>query len=186
MYGTPLTLDVLTSGGRADVACTLMNQTTFPSYGFEISKGATTLWENWDGRGSHNHAMYGSVARWFYKALAGIAPDPEHPGFKNVIVRPYPLVDLDYVQAEYKSVRGRIASHWQRKVGKLQFDLEIPAASTATVFLPADDPNKVRESGASLQESRSLKFIGVKDAHVVCTIGSGHYEFEIQGSASPT
>ncbi|MCL5006361.1 MAG: glycoside hydrolase family 78 protein [Acidobacteria bacterium] len=180
IYGTPLTLEVLTSGRRADVAYTLMNQTSFPSFGFEISQGATTLWEDWDGRGSHNHAMYASVIRWFYKALAGIAPDPEQPGFKNVLVRPYPLADLSYAQAEYRSIRGRIASHWRRKGGKLVLNLEIPAASTATVFLPADNPNKVRESGTSLQESRGLRLMGVKEARVVCAIGSGHYEFEVQ------
>ncbi len=180
MYGTPLTLDVLTAGGRADVAYTLMNQTTFPSYGFELAKGATTLWENWDGSGSHNHAMYASVARWFYKALAGIAPDPRHPGFKNIIVRPYPLESLSYVRAEYDSIRGKIASHWEQKDGKLQWNLEIPPASTATIFLPTDKPRNARESGNSLLHSRGLKLMGIKNRRVVCAARSGRYAFEIQ------
>ncbi len=182
MYGTPLTLAVLTAGGRPDLASTLMKQVTFPSYGFEISKGATTLWENWDGRGSHIHAMYGSVAQWFYKALAGIAPDPRQPGFKNIVVRPYALQHLDYVNAEYASVRGKIASHWQRKARGLLIDLEIPAGSTATVFLPSNDAGKVRESGHSLQKSTGARLRGVSEGRVVCAIGSGRYSFQISGS----
>jgi len=185
MYGTPLTLDVLTSGGRADIAYALMNQMTFPSYGYEISKGATTLWENWDGRGSHNHAMYGSVARWFYKALAGISPDPGQPGFKNVIFRPYPLEDLAYVKAEYDSVRGRIVSRWRRNAGTLLIDLEIPVGSTGKVFLPGIDPSKIKETGKTLRKANDVKFLGVSNGRIICTVGSGHYSFDISGIEYP-
>lgn len=181
MYGTPLTLEVLTSRGRADLASKLMTQMTYPSYGFEISKGATTLWENWDGRGSHNHAMYGSVARWFYKALAGITPDPNQPGFRNVIVRPNLLADLDYVDAEYISVRGKVACHWKKKVGRFLIDLDIPVGATATVFLPAANAGKVNETRTPLRKAPHVKLVGVNKEHVICAIESGHYSFEIVG-----
>ena len=179
MYGTPLILDVLTSGGRVDLAYRLMNQLTYPSYGFEISQGATALWENWDGRGSHNHAMYGSAARWFYKALAGITPDPTQPGFRHVIIRPHALKELGYVRAHYDSVRGRIESHWRREGAKLVADLEIPAGTTATVFLPGDDPGKIKESGKPFAKAKGVKLAGASSGQVVCTTGSGHYRFEI-------
>ncbi|MGH9344245.1 MAG: alpha-L-rhamnosidase C-terminal domain-containing protein, partial [Terriglobia bacterium] len=179
MFGTPLALDVLTAGGRPDVAYTLMNQTPFPGYGFEIGKGATTLWERWDGIGSHNHAMFGSVVRWFYKSLAGINPDPENPGFKNIVIRPCALAGLTHVTAEYLSIRGKISSRWRRERGSIYIDIEVPAGSTATLFLPADSEKHVQVSGTPLRQAAAVKFITSGNGRVVCATGSGRYRFEV-------
>jgi alpha-L-rhamnosidase len=177
IMATPLLLDLLTERGRGDIAYALMNQTTFPSFGDHIAKGATTLWEYWNGQLSHNHAMFGSVCAWFYRSLAGINPDPEQPGFRNVYIRPYPLADLTYARAEYQSVRGRIASHWTRSQGEFRLNVDVPAGCAATVLLPAADPAKVSEAGVLLQKAPGIRFLGITQGRVACSIGSGDYEF---------
>ncbi len=177
IFATPLLLEVLTERGRGEIAYALMNQTTFPSYGDQIAQGATTLWEYWNGQLSHNHAMFGSVCAWFFRALAGINPDPEQPGFRNIYIRPYPLADLTYARAEYQSVRGRIASHWTRSKGEFRLNVEIPAGCAATVLLPAADPAKISEAGVLLQKAPGVRFLGITQGRVTCSIGSGDYEF---------
>jgi alpha-L-rhamnosidase len=109
IFGTRITLDLLTAGGRGDLAYALMNQRTQPSFGWQIAQGATTLWENWNGESSHNHAMFGGVCQWFYRSLAGINPDEEEPGFRHIVIRPYLLGDLTWVKAAYDSGQCGIA-----------------------------------------------------------------------------
>ena len=180
ILATPLLLDVLTERGRGEIAYALMNQTTLPSFGYEIAQGATTIWEGWDARSphmSHNHAMFSSVCAWFYRSLAGINPDPEQPGFRNIYIRPYPLADLTYARAEYQSVRGRIATHWTRSKGEFRLNVSIPGGCAATVLLPAADPAKISEAGVPLQKAPGIKFLGISQGRVACSIGSGDYEF---------
>jgi len=126
---------------------------------------------------SHNHAMFSSVCAWFYRSLAGINPDPEQPGFRNIYIRPYPLADLTYARAEYQSVRGRIATHWTRSKGEFRLNVDIPAGCAATVFLPAAEPAKVTEAGVLLQKVPGIRFRGITQGRVACSIGSGNYEF---------
>jgi alpha-L-rhamnosidase len=133
--GTPLVLDVLAEHGRGDVAFTLMNETDFPSFGYAIAKGATTLWEAWDGRGSHCHPMFGAVCRWFFQGLAGILPDPERPGFEHIVLRPAPAGDLTWCEARYRSIRGDVMLRWERERGKLRVRARVPANATATLLL---------------------------------------------------
>jgi alpha-L-rhamnosidase len=134
--GTPLVLDVLTARGRADLAYRLMNQSDFPSFGHMLKQGATTLWESWDGRGSHAHPMFGGACRWFWQALAGIHPDPRRPGFEHTIVRPQVVEDLRWVRAEYRCQRGTLKVNWSREGGSFHMDLTVPPNSEATVYLP--------------------------------------------------
>ena len=133
--GTPLVLDVLAEHGRNDVAFTLMNQTDFPSFGYAIARGATTLWESWDGRGSHCHPMFGGACRWFFEGLAGIRPDPARPGFEHMILQPGPAGDLAWCEARYRSLRGEVRLHWERQAGKLRVRARVPGNSAATLIL---------------------------------------------------
>jgi alpha-L-rhamnosidase len=121
--------------------------------------------------------MFGSVCAWFYRSLAGINPDPEQPGFRNICIRPYPLADLTYVRAEYQSVRGRISSRWTRSQGEFRLNVDIPAGCATTVLLPAADPAKVIEAGVHLQKAPGIRFLGITQGRVTCSIGSGDYEF---------
>ncbi len=172
-------LHALTDNGRIDVAYRFATKTTYPSYGYWIKQGATTLWENWEGKkGSRNHIFYGDISAWFYKALAGINPDPAGPGFKKIIIRPRPVGDLTWVKAEHKSMYGTIASSWRIVDGDFLLDIAIPANTTATVYVPADGAKSVTESGRGAAKSLGLRFLRTEDRKTVFEVGSGHYRFK--------
>ncbi len=141
VIGTKYLLKVLTKHGHADIMYRIANQRTFPSWGYWIEKGATTLWQNWDGTQSRNHVMFGSIDEWFYKALAGIRPDPEYPGFSRIVIRPEFIDDLDWVKGSYQTWRGEIKSEWEKTEDGIRLNLEIPPNTTARVYLPERDPD---------------------------------------------
>lgn len=185
IIATPLMLDILTKYGRDDVAYTIMNQRDYPGYGYAIKKGATTLWEYWDGKLSHSHPMFGSVCRWFYQSIAGINPDPKFPGFKNIVIKPSCLLgDLNYAKAEYNSICGKIVSFWKRKKNNLYLDIQIPVNTTATIYIPAADVANVTESGKNAISSESIEFIEMQENKAVFKIGSGKYSFVSKGIAA--
>jgi alpha-L-rhamnosidase len=142
--GVGLLCPVLTEAGSADVAYRLLLNETFPSWGYSIRHGATTIWERWDGwteeRGfqtalmnSFNHYSLGSVAQWLYEYVAGIRP--AQPGYAHVLIAPNPG-SLEWARATYRSVRGPITSAWRQDGDVFRLDVEIPANVTATVVLP--------------------------------------------------
>ena len=177
ILATPLLLEVLTEMGRKDLAFSIMNQRDFPSFGhYILGKGATTLWEEWDGRGSHSHPMYGSVIRWFYKALAGFNPDPKQPGFKHIIFKPTPCGDLEFAKASYNSLYGPIASDWKTNKDDFTLNIDIPANTTATVFVPTTDENKVR-----FDKNVGVKFIRFENNRAIYSVGSGKFQFKSKG-----
>ena len=136
IFGTKFVLNVLTDSDRADVAYRIVNQPTFPGWGYMLENGATTLWEHWafsDNIYSHNHPMFGSVSEWFYKAIGGIRPAPDAVGFDKIIIKPQPVEDLKWVKASYNSVRGKIATAWERKDGKFELHVTIPVNASASV-----------------------------------------------------
>ena len=144
--GVALLCPVLTEYGYAEVAHRLLLNETFPSWGYSIRHGATTIWERWDGwteeggfqtplMNSFNHYSLGSVAQWLYEYVAGIRLDPERPGYEHVLIAPEPG-PLEWARATYHSVRGPITSAWRRDGDTFHLDVEIPANVTATVVLP--------------------------------------------------
>ncbi len=135
--GVKALYEALSSNNQEEVIYQMVNKTDFPSYGYWIEQGANTLWQDWDGSMSLNHIMFGSVSEWFFQSLAGINPDPQQPGFKNVIVRPAFVADLDWARGEYESMYGTIKSGWERKGSQVILNLVIPANSTATLKIPA-------------------------------------------------
>jgi alpha-L-rhamnosidase len=133
-------LNALSENGYADVAYMLASKQTYPSWGAWIANGATTLYESWDvdpAKGlSLNHIMFGEIGAWFYKALGGIKPDPEHPGFKNILLEPHAVAGLDHFEATHQSPYGTIVSRWKRNGKKIVYNIIIPPNSTATLRLP--------------------------------------------------
>ena len=113
ILGAKYLLNALLENGRADVAYRIASQKDLPSWGWWIEQGATTLWEQWNGTESRNHIMFGDISAWFYKALAGINPDPAAPAFKHFIIKPNLVGGLTSAEASYDSVRGRIVSDWK-------------------------------------------------------------------------
>jgi alpha-L-rhamnosidase len=171
MMGTPYLLEVLTKHGRTDLAYTVMNQRDFPSYGYNIERGATTLWETWSGKDSHSHPMFGSVCAWFYRGLAGINPDPENPGFKHTIIKPNAVDELDFVEATHHSMYGEIASNWRYDDGKFTLNIRIPPNSTASVFVPGRDGADV------FVDTSQVHFVGVEGSFLHYEVPSGEYHF---------
>lgn len=179
ILGAKYILHALTDNGRADVAFGITTKRDFPSWGCWIEQGATTLWENWSGGGSRNHIMFGDIGAWFYEALAGINPDPAKPGFKHIIIRPRPVGDLRYVRAWHRSPYGSIGSSWNRGAGKLNLGIEIPANTTATVYVPAASVDRVTADGRHASSYQGVKFIGMQDGCAVFEVGSGTYVFRV-------
>ena len=114
---------------------------------------------------------------WFYRDLAGIGYDPEQPGFKHIIFRPQPVGDLAFVEASCKTVRGTIASHWKIENGAFHWDITIPANTTATVYLPAEDADSTTESGNPLHEAEGVNVTGICGNRLVLKVESGRYSF---------
>ncbi len=119
----------LTYNGRPDLSVTIAENKTYPSFGYMIENDATTIWELWNGNtappkmNSGNHVMLlGDFVVWLYEDIAGIATDPEHPAFKNIIMKPQPSGDLTFVYASYTSMYGLIKSNW-----KVESGINLPA-----------------------------------------------------------
>lgn len=171
-------LRALADAGRSDVVAEMNNQSDKPGYGFQLKTGATSLTEAWDaGRASsQNHFMLGQIQEWFYRDLAGIASDPTGPGFEKILIRPTPVKEVDWVNASYDSVRGRIVSKWRRNGDQFQLDVTIPHGSTATVRMPAP-VQTVTESGKPAAKSKGVRFVRSEEAASVFDLGSGSYSF---------
>ncbi len=157
LVGGQFLLRTLTDGGHADVAYRLASKTSYPSWGYMASQGATTIWELWNGdtadpaMNSHNHVMLvGDLLTWLYEDVAGIAPAPDATGFKRVLMRPHFIQDLDYVKAAHRSPYGWIESDWCKTASSIKWRVRIPQGSTAIVYLPTVDPTHVLVSGISL------------------------------------
>ena len=178
ILGAKYVMQALTDAGRADATYRIATQTTFPSWGNWIERGATTLWESWDGASSRNHHMFSDISAWFYKALAGINADPAEPGFRHVIIRPWPVAGLDWARGEIRSMHGTISSSWRKEAGTLKLDVAIPVNTTATVHVPASDPRKVRESGRVAARAAGVTSARAEDGRAVFDVGSGTYSFE--------
>jgi len=147
----------LTAFGKSDLAYKLLTNDTYPSWGYSIRQGATTIWERWDGwtdtkgfqdpgMNSFNHYSLGSVGEWMYKSVAGIDLDPAKPGYEHIIIHPVPGGGLTWARASLDSIHGRISSSWRILDGQFGLDVTIPANTTATVYLPDGTVREV-ESG---------------------------------------
>ena len=178
ILGTKYVLNVLTDMGHADVAYRIATQRDYPSWGFWLEQGATTLWETWDGKASRNHHMFSDISAWFYKTLAGILPDPQQPGFKHVIVKPWPVGNLTWAVGETRTPYGRLRSAWHRENDRFVLEVSIPPNSSATVYLPTADPSGVLESGRPAQAAKHVSFCEIERGRAVYTIGAGSYRFE--------
>ena len=149
--GTPFLTQALDQTGHADLACELLFQETYPSWFYPINQGATTMWERWNsyshehgfgdaGMNSFNHYAYGAIGQWMYERIAGLAPDPAHPGYQHFFVRPLVCRQLDWARAELDTPHGKAVSAWKKHDGKVTLEIVVPPNATATVELPGGSP----------------------------------------------
>ena len=142
----------LTRNGHADLAYRIATQTTYPSWGYMLRNGATTIWELWNGNtadpamNSGNHVMLlGDLMLWYFEDLAGIRPDKI--GYEHLLMKPCFPQALNYVEASYQSVRGRIRSRWDRQNnGTIRWQITLPASVRATVVLPDGSTKEIEGS----------------------------------------
>jgi alpha-L-rhamnosidase len=178
----------LSEYGRPDIAYKIATNTDYPSWGYMIEKGATTIWELWNGdtanpeMNSGNHVMLlGDLVVWFYEYLAGIQNDPNGVGFEEIVMKPYPVEGLGYVKASYKSVRGLVKSEWTKTGDGFTWNITVPCNSTATVYVPiTTDKSKVTESGKKASASKGVKYLRLTDKYRVFGVGSGNYSFKVE------
>ncbi|MGE5360764.1 MAG: glycoside hydrolase family 78 protein [Bacteroidales bacterium] len=180
----------LTRARRSDLAYKLALERTFPSWGYSIDNGATTIWERWDGyvkgRGfqdkgmnSFNHYAIGAVGEWLYRVVLGINPDPEHPGYEHVIIRPVPGGGLTSAKGSYHSIRGNIEVAWTQDADRLALDVVIPPNVTATIHVPASNAGSVTEGVVPATRATGVRFVRADPGTAVFNVGSGHYHFRV-------
>ena len=179
ILGTKYLLHTLTEYGRADLAYDIATQEDFPSWGYWLKQGATTLWERWKGDPSRNHHMYSDVSAWFYKGLAGINPDPGCSGFKHIIFKPNPVSELRFAKAWHRSLYGRIECGWAQNEEGLELKVVVPPNTRATISFPTDDPGAVTADGSPLRDATDVEITGIRGGRLTAGVGSGSYSFTV-------
>jgi alpha-L-rhamnosidase len=195
--GTHVLLSALSSAGQNDLAVQLLQSHKFPSWGYEVDQGATTVWERWNSytkekgfggeqnasMNSFAHYAFGAVCEWMFSRLAGI--DTEDAGYNHIIIHPMPPTPgsnpdhppINWVRANYESIHGRIATSWKRNKDNFELDVSIPANTFATVYLPARDTAAITEGGNKLSNVNGVKLVHAESGDMLLTVESGTYHF---------
>jgi alpha-L-rhamnosidase len=193
IIGTKYLWPVLVHNGRADLAYSITKMETYPSFGFWIKKGETTLIEEWSGKGSHNHEMFGTVDEFFYKYLAGINAPTDNttsPGYKHIFIQPYIPENLSHAGASVNTIAGKIESFWTKASGKLVLKVVIPVNSDASINIPLMDLKNisVTESGKTIWTNgaftagvEAVNSVEINKSFLVISTGSGTYNLEVTG-----
>ena len=180
LLGTKTILNALSENGYSDLAYKLASQETFPSWGWWIVNGATTLYENWplDTKSdiSMNHIMFGEIGAWLYKSPGGIFPDEKNPGFKNVLLKPNFVEGLSGFEAKHDGPYGTIVSSWKRAEKGVEYHVEIPANSRAELILIGTD---ITEKGIITNNQKLMKLTDNNDGTFTVSISSGVWDFVI-------
>ena len=186
--GTPYLCHVLTRFGYTDLAYKLLLQQDYPSWLYPVKMGATTIWERWDGQkpdssfqtpgmNSFNHYAYGAIGDWMYRIMVGIDTYEDGVGYKHSRIKPHVGGGLSNASASLQTYYGKLSSGWKLENGKFSLDVEIPANTTATVYVPAKSADAVKESGIALSSLNDIKVSGTEEGYVVLQVGSGKYHF---------
>jgi len=189
--GTPLLAPVFDELGHTDICFELLFKESYPSWFFPINQGATTMWERWnsyshaDGFGdaqmnSFNHYAYGAIGQFMYERIAGLTPDPAHPGYKHFFIRPLIGGPLKSASAELDTPYGTAKSGWAKSDGLFSIDAIVPPNTTATCVLHTSRSENVRINGVLL--SKSKMSIEDVDGMLSVKIGPGTHQFQISTS----
>lgn len=180
--GTPYLCHVLSRYGYTDLAYTLLLQKTYPSWLYPVTKGATTIWERWDGirtngdfqaitMNSFNHYAYGAIGDWMYRVMVGIDIEDGALAYKQIRIRPHISNKFRYASASYETSYGKLSSGWKIEGNQLILNAEIPVNTTATVYIPVTGDQEVTENGQAVSGIREKGYLMLK-------LGSGKYEFK--------
>lgn len=187
--GTPYLNHVLSDNGKSEFAYKLLLQQDYPSWLYQVTKGATTIWEHWDGikpdgsfwspdMNSFNHYAYGAIGDWLYRVVAGIDTDEQQPGYKRVIIRPQPGDGLIWAEGRIDTMYGEVSCRWTKlNDERLDIQVVIPPNTTAEIRLPYAPESGVTESGTVLKEAAGISSVKTMDRGVTFNAGSGTYSF---------
>lgn len=194
ILGTKHLINLLAEEGREDVLHEVVTKTTFPSWGYWIENGATTLWESWNAESSHNHQMFGTVNEYLYKYLAGIqAPTNEGTavGYKEIHIKPYIPDQMNWAEASIETVRGTVSSRWEKTDDGLTLNITIPANTTGKISIPKLDWSDVQISegaeivwkdGEIINNNAEISSGREGVGNVVLDLKSGTYRFTVTES----
>jgi len=188
--GTPYLCHVLNRFGKTDVAFTLLMQESYPSWLYPVKMGATTIWERWGGihpdstfepasMNSFNHYAYGAIGDWMYRVVAGLDTYDDAPGYKHIKIQPHIGGGLTNASASLQTYYGKASSGWKLEGNKIIMDIEIPANTTATVFVPASNKEAITENGNAVSSSKDLQITGAENGYIILKVNSGKYHFEV-------
>jgi alpha-L-rhamnosidase len=186
--GTPYLLHVLGAYGYLDEAYMLLERQDYPSWLYPVTKGATTIWERWDGikpdgsfqdagMNSFNHYAYGAVGDWMYRVMAGIEIDPADPGYHHILLQPRPGGSFTSVKASHASPYGTVASAWTLDGSTFTLTTDVPANTHATIRLPGAKGETVTLDGKPLVTGNGITDVKPDGQDVAVEVGSGHYAF---------
>ena len=184
--GTPWLLPALTASGHNDIAYQMLLHKDYPSWGYEIENGATTIWERWNSimpngdfgdveMNSFNHYAYGAVGTWMYENIGGIAP--LEAGYKKIAIAPTPGGSLSSGEGTFDSVYGHISSKWNTTDHGIALDVSVPVGTTADVRIAAANSTAILEGGHLLDSVDGVTKVTAADGYVTVTVGSGDYSF---------
>ena len=184
--GIPILLPTLTDMGRSDIAYRMIQNTTYPSWGYSIEQGATTIWERWNSyskdkgfgdvkMNSFNHYSLGACGEWMFRSMLGIETDGA--GFKKITMKPELGEGITWAKGHYDSIQGRISSDWKIENKTFHWNITVPANTTATVYVPAKDAAAVTESGKAAAEAEGVKFLRMENDRAVYQVAAGTYQF---------
>ncbi len=185
LIGGQWLMQVLTANGRPDLAYQIATRSTYPGWGYMVSKDATTIWELWNGdtadpaMNSGNHVMLvGDLVTWLYEDLGGIRPDASRPAFQRILMNPQPVGDLRFVRASHRSPCGNVESEWTRDAAKFRWRIVLPPNTSAVVGVPCQPGAKVWESGKPAAQAKGIRWLRDEGDRAFFEIGSGQYRFE--------
>ncbi len=175
-------LRVLEDAGRSDVIFDMNNRVDVPGYGYQLAKGATALTESWQALPSvsNNHLMLGHLMEWFYSGLAGLRQNENAVAFKQINIIPEPVGDISSAKASYLSPYGLISSDWKKQSNSFELKVEIPANTTATVYLPANKTSVIKVNGQALSTGSDSRMVKYENGKALIAVGSGSYNFLVE------
>ncbi|MCK4887229.1 MAG: family 78 glycoside hydrolase catalytic domain [Planctomycetes bacterium] len=167
MLGIFFMLRLLNEQGRNDLAYEMISKDTYPSYGYMLKCGSTTINENWGLGASQIHNCYLAVGSWFIEGVGGITPDEKNPGYKHFMTNTPVIDDLKWAKTSYDSIQGQIITDWKIHQDELHLNVTIPPNTTATVYMP----------GKSISVEPKAKFLKMENDRMLLFVESGQYHF---------
>jgi alpha-L-rhamnosidase len=192
--GTKHVMLALSKYGYDDISYKIFQQTEYPSWGYSVANGSTSIWERWNSytkndaansdinaaMNSFSHYAFGSVAEWMFQHAVGI--DTEDAGYRNIIIKPAISKEMDFVKGSYRSINGSIASAWNWKGNKVTMTVEIPVNTKAKVYIPTGKISDIREGNKSIAKNAAITVLESNENETVLEIGSGTYSFSAKPS----